>query len=85
MPGITITDAEVRDEHVRRNGPDVDLDPTTERVIRRDLARQRADARAAAKAPAKTEPDHLTVTVEVSHGDRVLSVTQHHVPITPTP
>ncbi|GAA4680522.1 hypothetical protein [Nocardioides nanhaiensis] len=85
MPAITVTDADVRAEHERRHGPDVDLDPATARTIRRDLAQAQVDARTPPAEPsAEKGPDHLTVTVEITHGDRVLGVTQQHVNIPTT-
>ncbi|MFT4288174.1 hypothetical protein [Nocardioides sp.] len=85
MPRITVTDAAVRAEAERRGITADDLTGLMESVIRRDLAQARADAINAAKKPPATTtaegPDHLTITVEITHGDRVLGVTQQHVAI----
>lgn len=85
MAGIYIPEAAISAEAERRGLDPVDLSPTEQRRIRTDLARQQAEQVFATAAAAQAVPDHLTVTVEVTHGDRVLNVTQQHIPINTTP
>lgn len=81
MPALNITDADV-DAEARRRGVDpASLDARDRQHIKRDLAQAQVDARKPATAE---RPDHLTVTVEITHGDRVLGVTQQHVPLPTT-
>ena len=83
MPGIQINE----DEIDRRARVMFDVPPEGQ-----PSARQKRDARTAiaqeqhptAAPPAgqpAPAPDYYVVTTEVTHGDRVVSVTQQHIPI----
>ena len=80
MPTIRITDADIDAEAERRGTAPADLTSRDRQHIKRDLATAEVDARKPPAEPAGG-PDHLTVTVEITHGDDVLGVTQTRVAI----
>ncbi|MCY4726697.1 hypothetical protein NYO98_10445 [Nocardioides sp. STR2] len=81
MPAIRVSDADVDAEARRRDIDPATLDARDRQHIKRDLAQSQVDAHTPPAAPAAEGPDHLTVTVEITHGDRVLGVNQQHIPL----
>jgi hypothetical protein len=82
MPRINITDRQISERAAEMFGKTTDHTPAQLREAKNAIAQEQLDA---AQKPSATEadqgPDHYVVTTEVTHGDRVLSVTQQHVPI----
>jgi hypothetical protein len=78
MAALNITDADV-DAEIERRGLAGYIPPDTRRAIHRDLAQRAMDARKADRTP--SPPDHLTVVIQVRHGDVVLSTSEQNIPL----
>lgn len=81
MVALNITDADVDAEATRRGVDPLTLTAADRQHVKRDLAQSAVDAKKKPAADAAKGPDHLTITVEITHGERVLGVVQQHVPI----